>query len=487
MKKENVPNPSIIRAIQQLYQLLTKHEKFKWLYMVGLALLVSLFEVVTASVLVLFAQVLQNPMSGQEYLNRLGWVKQLAPSTIISYMAVTLGVIYLIKNIIVAIEVFFQNFSIQKMCFDFKNKLLKRYAQADYALYLTRNTSFGLQVIGSDAEQSFANGMLSVANVVSESIVFIFLVSMLVYMNPFLAIIIFFISLVLGYIIFKLLLPKFYYWGKRLQETGICTSKGLLQFFHAFKEIILLGKTSFFIENYKSYSRERSQILAIHTSVNTLPRIVIEVMFVGIFVITVMYLCIKNNSPMQMMGLLSSYLYAGFRLMPGLNRIINQLNNFKSTIPSIERIYKEYTTVAAEQIYFNVPSLKFEHAISFNNISFTYKGTSKQVLSGVDFQINKGECVGIIGKTGSGKSTITDLLLGLLRPSEGSIVIDGIYSTNSYQWQKKIGYVPQAIYLVDDTIEANIAFGEKEIDNEQLNYVIDVVQLRELIRVLSHL
>ncbi len=481
VKQEKATTPSILSAIQKLRGLLTREEKIRWLGIIGFALVVSLLEVVTASVIVVFAQVLNDPSMGQNYLQKAGITKSLSSGEIVFYVAITVGIIYLIKNLVAAVEVFFQNFSIQNMCYEFKNKLLHRYAEADYGFYLTRNSSFGLQVVGGDTEQAFSNGMVSFASVLSEGIIFIFLVGMIVYMNPMLALIIFAVGMILSILISRFLLPQFYYWGQKLQQTGIHTNKNLMQFFHAFKEIVLLGKKKSFVEAYQVHSKQRSKVQAIQTATNALPRMGIEILFVGLFVLTISYLCMEHESPMQMIGLLSGYLYAGFRLMPGLNRIINQLNTFKAAIPSIDRVHKEYTTVASNQHYLDVPNFKFEQSIVLRDVNFEYLNTDKNALSDINLTINKGECIGVVGETGSGKSTLIDLLLGLLRPTTGSILIDDKYPVNSIQWHQKIGYVPQALYLVDDTIEANIAFGEKEIDQGKLNQAIDAAQLKKLI------
>ncbi|HJN37488.1 MAG TPA: ABC transporter ATP-binding protein [Gammaproteobacteria bacterium] len=481
VKQQTLTPPSILSAIFKLRDLLTKKEKLNWLGIALFALTVSVLEVLTASIIVIFAQILNDPASGKRYFNYLGITQTLSPGKMVFYAAVIFGLIYLFKNIVAAAEVFFQNFSIQRMCYTFKNKLLERYSKIDYGFYLTRNSSYGLNVISGDAEQSFTSGMTSMASVLSEGIVFVCLISMIVYMNPGLAFILAMIGFSVSLILIRFVFPYFYDWGKKLQDCGIKTAQHLMQFFHAFKEILLLGKHESFINDYRIYSHQKSKIQAMQTATNALPRMGVETLFVGIFVLSTYYLCLNNDAPISVLGVLSGYLYVGFRLMPGLNRIINQLNTFKSIIPNIERVHKEYFTMASEQHYIHHPSFQFSKSISLRNLDFQYLNTEKNALNNINLTIMKGESIGLIGKTGSGKSTLIDLILGLLKPSKGSVLIDETHPVNAFQWHQMIGYVPQAVYLTDDTIAANIAFGEQDIDEDKLNHAIDAAQLRGFI------
>ena len=369
-------SPSIFSAIQKLRSLLTREEKFKWLGIVGFALCSSLFEIITASVIVVFAQVLNQPEMGQKYMAMAGFSADLSPGRTVLCIAILVGIIYLIKNVIAAAEVFYQNFSIQRMNYHFKNKLLNRYAEADYGFYLTRNSSLGLAVVGGDAELMFSGGMIAIAAILSESVIFLCLISMVVFMNPSLALVVFAVGAVFGLFLTKGMLPQFYRWGQRLQEAALFSNQNLLQFFHGFKEIVLLGKRDYFVNAYRFYSRKKSKILAIQTATNALPRMVIEVLFVGLFVVTIAFLCLEQESPVQMIGILGGYLYVGFRLMPGLNRIINQLNTFKGVISSVERVYKEYNTVGAQENYVDVPNFSFESSIPLQDFSILHPTVS---------------------------------------------------------------------------------------------------------------
>lgn len=482
-------NPiSILSIIRKLHDLVSTDDKRKLFTISGFILCSSCLELLTASFIVVFAQIINDPGVSSKYLAFLGLEKLIPQRYVTLYAGILFGIIYLFKNIISVSETFYQNFSIQRMNYLFKQKMLRRYAQADYSYYLSRNSSLGIEVLRRDVEEMFSTGVSALASLISEGVVFLCLSIMIISMDISLSFIICGLGVIFGYVISKKLLPLLYKQSKNLQEAFLECNKNLLQFFHGFKEIILRGKKEFFLETYDIYSLKQSKSKALQAATSATPRIALEVVFVGLFVTAISILCLENENPTNIMGILGAYMYVGFRLMPSLNRIITYLGNFKQSIPSIERVWEEYHAPALSESYVGIVDFQFEKSIDIRNVSFTYPNTTRKVLNDISLTIEKGEYIGIIGETGSGKSTLIDTILGLLRPEEGSTLIDSKYPVNSYQWHQLIGYVPQSIYLIDDTIEANIIFGEKpeNIDYERLNKAIDSAQLRKFINQLPY-
>jgi ATP-binding cassette subfamily C protein len=317
----------------------------------------------------------------------------------------------------------------------------------------------------------------------SEAVVFACLIGLIIYINPSLAVWIFAFGALVAFLLSKFLLPMFYLWGTRSREASMMSWQHLLQFFHGFKDVVLLGKRAAFIDAYKTHALEQAHLTAVQAGSKALPRLMIEVLFVAIFIFVIGFLSYNDQPIVNMVGVLGGYLYAGFRLMPGLNRIIMQVNILKGSIPSIDRVYDEYMHVAKPENYADVQNFTFRDALELHNVSCSYFGTDQKTLSDICLTIKKGERIGIIGETGAGKSTLIDVILGLLLPQEGQVLVDGKYPASSTQWHSHIGYVPQNLYLTDNTIEENIALGvkEDEINRKRLDAAVEAAQLSELL------
>lgn len=482
------PPHSIFSVIQKLRDLLTRKDKLRWLNIIFFATASATLEIMTAVSIVIFAQVLNNPLNAMRYLKFLRINENIPQNMFIFYVSILFGITYLLKNSINLAETFYQNFSVQEMQHRFKGVLLRKFQERDYVDILQKNSSYGLGVIQNDVEIVFSIGMLSLAGIVTETITFLFLCALIFYKNFQLA---FFLIAVFVGILFlfnKFFEPKFYRWGKQLQDTGLEGNKKILELINGFKEIVLIGKVPYFINKYSELSSIQKVTKIYQNSARNMPRIFIEVIYAFVFVFAVWFVGVNKGNSGDLAAILGLYLYIGFRLMPSITKIINCINNLNSSIPSIERVHSEYFIPLSERVYQDDPTFKFKKFLVLENVSFKYPNSNRDALKKINLRIKQGESLGIAGETGSGKSTLVDLILGILSPTDGTLRIDDKHSVYCKQWHQKIGYVPQSIYLIDDTIEANIALGESssEINSKRMEKAIKESQLDEFIAQLPY-
>lgn len=472
-----------VPAFLKLKSFLTRADKFKCIIISILALFSSALELITAAIIILFAQTINDINIGQTYAAKIGLEHKFSSIQILLFIICLCGLSFMIKNIVAGFSVFQQNLYAQQMETNFRQILLRRYSQLYYGLHLTRNSATAFSTIYDSIHIVYTLGVMGIAGAASEIIVFFSLISFITYLHPMMSLFIFGFGTLTAVIVTRNLLPSIYRHSSTMQESYAKSNKHLLQLLHSFKEIILLNKQEYFIKTYNIDSSKGSYSEAMRTAIKELPRLFIESLFVGFFMIAIGVLCVKSQNPSELLGIFGGYLYVGFRIMPGLNRIIQQFNMFKSAIPAINRVHDEYNLDLETETYLDLPELSFQKSIDLNNVSFQYLNTKREALSHINLTIMKGECIGIAGETGSGKSTLIDIVLGLLKPTEGEILIDSLYPANSLQWHHKIGYVPQSLNLIDDTIAANIAFGiePENYDLDLLHKVIDDAQLTKFL------
>lgn len=407
----------------------------------------------------------------------------LEKSNIILFSGIILMLIYLIKNLLLVFISYIKSNIIKIFSQNVSKKLFLQYLYSPYSFFLNTNPSTLVRTINTDV--SFAmKYFLAKINYLREIILIIFVLSGLIMIDPFIYSVTF--------IVFSLITVLFYYFYKKVfkEKSKILLEKGaekikiLNQSFYSIKEIKLIGKEHYFTRNFSKNINILENIGFLSSFISPLPRIVFETLAVYAILLITIFLVIKGESREVIIPTISLIAASGARLIPAFNSINASLSTFRLMQASFDNVIYNLTKLNKEKNldtfveYNKNDKINFNQNITLKNLNFSYG--KKKVIEDLSLEITKGSMIGIIGDSGEGKSTLVNLILGLLKPENGNIYVDGKNIENNLKsWQKSIGLIPQNIYLVDDTIRNNICFGldVKEINEDKFQNVLKLSQL----------
>ena len=371
-------------------------------------------------------------------------------------------------------------------------RLLENYLKGAYFLHLSRNSAESIRTITASIHGVFRTGLMGYATLASEFILVCALIAILLAVEPWITLgAAVTLSLIIGifYVSFK---NRFAAWGKREQELNKQILQSLQQGLHSIKEVKVLGRQNFIIDGFSRTRRELSRIAVKTTTMNQAPRLWVETVTVAGVLLVIIFILLDGGNPGSTIAVLTLFAAAALRLIPSMNRIIIAMNGIKSSTYSINLIDDDinvFQTHSDEDTETDGEDFHFSDSLYVENVSFNYPGTDAKVLKNIDFTLPKGQSLGLVGPSGAGKTTLVDIILGLLVPSEGRIMVDGADIFRARQsWQNHIGYVPQSIYMTDDTLRRNIAFGlsDDEIDEKKVLNAVTLAQLDGLVEELPN-
>ena len=355
-----------------------------------------------------------------------------------------------------------------------KGRLLRSYAQRPYSYFLRRNSALMNQRV-NDITSFTYNVMLPLGEAFSRIVLIFLLLAGFFFIQPFAAAGAMVIFGGFYLFVFVVLRPRTraVASGQQLHAAGF--SKSTLQFLHGIKPILIHGKESFFIKEALRHSAGMRHFQAQVPFFSNGPRYLIEPIAFGGLVAIVMALAMQGRPFSDILPNLSVMALVGYRLLPSMSLLYGQMVTIASHSYTLRQLDEEILEIeeeilGVEKSQVTKSPLSFTRDIRIEGISFAYPGSEKNTLENFSLTITKNESVGIAGASGSGKSTLVDLILGLHTPGSGEILVDGVRLTheNIMSWRSMIGYVPQDIYLLDDTLEANIAFGIPSVEVDQI-------------------
>jgi ABC-type multidrug transport system fused ATPase/permease subunit len=276
--------------------------------------------------------------------------------------------------------------------------------------------------------------------------------------------------------------------GQQRQHASGQVNRWVTQSLKPIKEIKILGKENFFLNHFIKAATTLKKCNTAASTINLIPRYVTETIGLSIIVIAVIVMVLLDYSSHKIIVIMSAYGIAALRLLPNVNQLLMNLAQIRYIKHTIDLVAEEITTCAQiKPVSANSTPLAFKHTIKLSDIQFTYEGSDTPSLNQASLTITKGKIHALTGTTGAGKTTIVEILLGLLSPTHGSILLDDTtINTSSYQWRAIFGYIPQHIFLLDGTVKANIAFGmdEEDIDDAAVWKALEKAQIRDFVAAL---
>tara|TARA_A100001391_G_scaffold204169_1_gene198790 strand:+ start:14638 stop:16422 length:1785 start_codon:yes stop_codon:yes gene_type:complete len=366
--------------------------------------------------------------------------------------------------------------------------LVRSYLSRSYEYFLTRNTAeIGTKIL-SEVQQVASNVLRPALTALARLVAVLFLAGALIVVDPVLALVVAIVQLACFGAIYAVSRPY-------LTKVGMASVKANNRRFHVvsetfggIKEVILHGIEEKSVERFSKPSTEYAISQAINRTLAQTPRFAIEVVAFGGVLGIVLYLLASRGGIGEALPLIGLYAFAGYRLLPNLQEIFASLSTMRFSGPSLDLLYDDIHTAPPPSIAprETVEPIPFLNEIRLEDVEFHYRGMELATVSGLNLVIKRGQRVGFAGSTGAGKSTTIDLLLGLLVPTSGKVMVDDAdiaEPATARRWQAGVGYVPQHIFLADDTIAANIAFGKTDdkADKETIIKAAKLAQLHDFI------
>lgn len=478
----------MLKNLSKVYSILNSKQKIK-LVLVLMLILISVFlESLSVGLIIPIMGIITNPNFFENFpyvVSIFNIIGAYSKNDFIFITLLFLGFFFIIKLLFSIFYTWYFSNYILMLKAHLSKKLFTIYLHNEYDFFLKTNSSILIRNIQEEISYCIS-AVKNFSMLFIEFLVVIGISSLLIFYQTSTALLIILFSILIGFLFYYFTNQTVKNWSIKRQKNEALKLQHLHQGIFGIKELKILNIEKYFINNFNLHNIKLAKISIIHDVFRQMPRIFLESFAVIIILSIFFYLFFNETNLNSLITTVALFGAAGFRILPSLNRIIQAFQDLSFTSPSIDVVHSEikknFLLKNRDKNKFKT-NLTFSNNILIENISFAYNKNSSLILDNINLKVNKNDRIGIIGKSGQGKSTLADLILGLINPSSGNIKIDNIKLDTINFESNLFGYVPQNIYLTDDTILNNIAFGVKKnmIDMKKINSAISKSQLTSFI------
>ena len=480
-----------METFKKLLFLLSPHERKRAGLLLLMIIIMALLDMIGVAIILPFMAVLTNPdlIETNDALNIMFKASSIFGVENNQQFLFALGFLLfaflIISLIFKALTTYAQVRFVQMRNFSITKKLVEGYLHQPYTWFLSHNSAELGKTILSEVGNVVTNGIGPLMEVIAKGMVATALIILLIIVDPKLALMVGFFLSVAYSLIFYFTRNYLNFLGKNNLKNNELRFKSISEAFGAIKEVKVEGLEQSYIKLFSKPAQAYHRNTASSQLVGQLPRFFLEAIAFGGILLIILYIISKSGSFNSAIPIISLYVLAGYRMLPALQQIYAALSQLTFVGPSIDKLHDDFKNLKLININQDQSVLPLNKTINLKNINYNYPNTSRTALKDINLIISAKSTIGFVGTTGSGKTTIVDIILGLLEAQKGTLEVDGktITRQNSRSWQRSIGYVPQHIYLSDDTIAANIAFGvePKDIDQEAVEKVCKIANLHNFV------
>lgn len=486
----------IVKIVKKFHLILSKHQQIR-IFQLGVLMVIGGFlEMCSVSLILPFMNIVMDPENTMDE-----WYAQMICNALNLHssrafcmaVAIFLAFLYIMKNTFLTFEYHVQYRFIYGNMFELQARLLTAFIQRPYEYFLKVKSGEMVRIVNHDISQAFYL-LLVLLGLCAEMFVSGMLILTIFIIAPFVTVCIAALLVILLVFIYVVIKPSLRRTGMNQQKAWAEMNQWILQLIAGIKEIKVTKGEKFFQDNYEKNGNIYVQSLRWRGTLSQIPRYIIEGTCMGMMFVVVAVMVYRGRDLKIVIPMLTALAMAAIRLLPAVYRISSALTEIAYGEPMLDTVIenlhvldkknkRETEEGAGSGGKLEVPRLNRE--IKFHEITYRYPDSNENVLSEASMTICKGESVGMIGGSGEGKTTTVDIMLGLLSPQKGKIFVDGVdIHVNVESWLEQIGYIPQTIFMLDDTIRANVAFGisDHEISDEKVWKALEEAALSEFVQ-----